>query len=737
MVPDADTALDLFLDWADVLDDATMATLDQALSEWVDGRWGVWRPDDAADAVLIAQAWERACDVAVQLRRVDGLRAQLRSRVEDRMEYLAPLSSSPSRDPLGRFLAAVGTRQVDSHLAPVWWRIARLPDDVPLHHLRYALNGIRWLPVVEASHQGRFRPELVDFLVTVEASLGRLVGERRLTSERGRRTFLQLGRRARSLYPKVDWWLPHVESLDLSAMAGSWMAELFPEVDDACDADPSAPDRVERPGLVTVRKPRQDEEHDFMVRSVDLRKQLRADVEAHGGPRPVTLELVEALLVSQRRYAKQTGNGSPLAQSLCSFASPLRHGRPGLAAAWAREAVQWEPWTTYPWTILTRAVLASEGPREALEVAFQAVDRVPHQQPTWHELGQVLTELHCLDQAEEVFLAEIERFGDVVQGLHSLGSLYLRRGQIADAQDCFERVLVVEPTNWRGLSGLASSYRHAGTPERAIMLLEPHLTGASAAGARSLQREYDRARRGEDPRRADRKDRRSDDAEVASVLSVDDPRTQLHQARLLRRVAVRRGDPSLARAAKALLEGRGDEPDVVAEQALIDAELGEFEAAEALASRGLDRAPGDLSLRYVRGHLAVRTIERDRPEYSPGRMAEIMTALRPLSDLNPAAGPLVELQAARASLGMVDGAAVLSEQRKRLARLVEWQPQEQSEERGWWEQRVRKSMFDDRGIRDARMLTEGLIVDARGRVPEASRFLDQLQEEFVSRVAVS
>lgn len=729
---DGDAVLDLLLDWADVLDDAQMAAFDQAAADWVAARWGQWWPIDDADAVLVANAWQRVCDVAVQLRGAQRLRSALRSRAHERTSYLAPLSQSPSLDPLGRYLAAVGTRQDNADLAPLWWRMARLPEDVPLHHLRYAFHGMRWLPPVRPGDRGRFPPELAEFLLVAAESLARVGSEGRLADERARRLFLQLGRRALSLYPKPEWWLPHIDVGDSKRPGAAWIGELFPDAGSrAANANGQSHDRAAPP--VPARRRRDANAAEFMVRGQELRQRLNDEVRTQSSPLAETLELADALILEQRLHAERTGEVHPFVQTLCNLATPVRAVRPDLAATWAGEAVEWEPSNGYPWTILTRAVRLGSGASEALKLAFHAVDRVPHNQATWHELGQVLLALRCVDQAQEIFEAELDRFGELIQPLHSLAHLRLQGGHVDDARSLFERVRAVDPNDWRGLTGLASALRAAGSAADAAALLRPHVTQGTSDGAQAIRKEYDRATRALEGAALPPI---PEPGIEARVLTADVPSTFVEQARLLRRAAGRRGDMTLVDVARRLLNTETETPYVEVERALIDVEAGDLAAADARASSALERAPADLSLQYVRGHVAVRQVERDRPAYSRELMADVMGKVRPLGELNSVLGPLVELQAVRASLGMTDGEVVLAEQRRRLARMIDWRPHEQSDERGWWERRVREVIFREPSPAAA-TIAGGAVDEIRSQISVAGLLLGQLQEEFVTRVAAS
>jgi hypothetical protein len=272
----------------------------------------------------------------------------------------------------------------------------------------------------------------------------------------------------------------------------------------------------------------------------------------------------------------------------------------------------------------------------------------------------------------------------------------------------------------------------SGSAQRAADLLKPYVGPGQSDAARALREEYLRATQ-------PREDVGTDPVDPAEPgpLTADVPDTFVHQARLLRRAAVRRADMSLARAAKHLLEGAAEQPSVIAQRALIDIELGDLARADSRALGGLERAPADLTLQYVHCHVAVRAVERDRPVFSQNQMSAIMATLRPLSSLNASAGPLVQLEAARASIGMVDGAAVLAEQRRRLTRLAEWRPHEQGDERRWWESHVREVVFGSHSPQDPSSVSDGTVVEARSQVMLRSHFLDQLQEELVTRVTAS
>ena len=135
----------LLADWVERLEaDAFRERVDGALVRWIKSHWG--RLDYLRPASL-ADTWQCAANVvAFAAPRLSGAARELRRHFGERQSFLGVLSVAPSRDPLGRYLAALAANQNDEALASYWDWMCDLPQGLPLYHARYALEGVAGLP---------------------------------------------------------------------------------------------------------------------------------------------------------------------------------------------------------------------------------------------------------------------------------------------------------------------------------------------------------------------------------------------------------------------------------------------------------------------------------------------------------------------------------------------------------------------------------------------------------------
>ncbi len=97
---------DLLIDWLDLLEQRGdfADRLDRALLAWLEAHW-LGHPEVSEETLAVA--WMRLFAVVAWSNKLERTRAALRTRLDEAREYLGPISSSPSQDPLRRYFAAV------------------------------------------------------------------------------------------------------------------------------------------------------------------------------------------------------------------------------------------------------------------------------------------------------------------------------------------------------------------------------------------------------------------------------------------------------------------------------------------------------------------------------------------------------------------------------------------------------------------------------------------------------
>src|SRR5437868_5797124 len=79
------------------------------------------------------------------------------------------------------------------------------------------------------------------------------------------------------------------------------------------------------------------------------------------------------------------------------------------------------------------------------------------------------------DRAESICYPLVRRHPGYVAALHTLGLVYLDKGNFERALDCLVRASMLDPANWMTLTGLSLAYLRLGASEMAAQTLEKAL----------------------------------------------------------------------------------------------------------------------------------------------------------------------------------------------------------------------------------------------------------------------
>src|SRR6266436_4500959 len=108
-----------------------------------------------------------------------------------------------------------------------------------------------------------------------------------------------------------------------------------------------------------------------------------------------------------------------------------------------------------------------------------------------------------LDRAEAICYPLTRRHPGYVAALHTLGLVYLDKGDFERSLDCLVRASMLDPTSWMTLTALSLAYLRLGASEMAAQTLERALAirpqdasiFASLGEIHREEREYDVAQR--------------------------------------------------------------------------------------------------------------------------------------------------------------------------------------------------------------------------------------------------
>jgi Flp pilus assembly protein TadD len=92
------------------------------------------------------------------------------------------------------------------------------------------------------------------------------------------------------------------------------------------------------------------------------------------------------------------------------------------------------------------------------------------------EEAEQLRQQGKLDRAETICYPLVRRYPGYVAALHTLGLVYLDKGNFERALDCLVRASMLDPTNWMTLTALGLAYLRLGAGEMAAQTLDRALT---------------------------------------------------------------------------------------------------------------------------------------------------------------------------------------------------------------------------------------------------------------------
>src|SRR5438094_5504934 len=105
-------------------------------------------------------------------------------------------------------------------------------------------------------------------------------------------------------------------------------------------------------------------------------------------------------------------------------------------------------------------------------------DAPPGQSPSPRQPRELLEEAERLrqqgklDRAEAICTPLARRYPGYVAAMHTLGLVYLDKGNYERALDWLIRASMLEPTNWMTLTALSLTYLRLGATEAAAQSLE-------------------------------------------------------------------------------------------------------------------------------------------------------------------------------------------------------------------------------------------------------------------------
>jgi tetratricopeptide (TPR) repeat protein len=611
---------------------------------------------------------------------------ELRSRFETHGDALGPWSSSPSEDPLGRYLLALARTQPDRSRAPFWFAHCRLPASVPLFRADYGIAGLRGLPPAEP-RDDEFPYEVASGLRVLADGVRRGVLSGRFDLTEATRTFVSIGKVCIATYPLGGWsdellidselaepmtrdLLSELAALDQRAVTADVLRRAFPTPKE------KRPAPAPLPAPPTTRR-RAPGRRESAIGKSHVQRLLTALRRGKQG----SVDRTEVALRTERVRVERSGDfAAEIGALLAQASSAAREHFPAAAVSWAEEALEWEPWDVRAWTVVTAAYRAAGRATDGLDAAWRAHARFPFNPYVWTELGEVLAADHRTAAAEAVLTEAMSRFPDDEAAISSYCELLIATGRAAEAvpileeaTDRFEDTAEHAPRLWAGLVAALISIGHIDAAKDAARRGYELLP--NNAVARQFATRFDRFKR-ERLRRdaayaAAGPQTPAEDGPVFSVIS---------EARVLRQRARSGGAGTELDEAWKLLERTrargGEDPQFVAEVALVQNDRGQPEQAlkdvESTPFRDTTHLSVALAVTRAKRVALLSSGTPGERRYSEVRMAQLTAELRSAALSNAALQPLEILARLQSSAALTDGAAVASERERAHADLMGW-----------------------------------------------------------------
>ena len=281
----------------------------------------------------------------------------LRKHREGLRPWLRGLYISPARDPEAALLQLLANHQKNWTLLPLWMRLCRLEEELPLHYASLGILGLHKLP--EANGKGLPEPFFHGLVALAEACVEQ--GH----EKHGKKLLQREAKALLALHPDERAWFSHLipalRRFPLESDEVSWFADFLPDLKNKL----ASPNRSGH----SIRRPPSRQDRENILRRIKREpwRRVRSDLLA--------------FLERYRRYTEATGNSSFLGKTFCNLAGKTQAKEPDLASGLAEEVRFWEPYNPYSWTVLAKVESFRGNLVYAEELLWQARRRFPEELP--------------------------------------------------------------------------------------------------------------------------------------------------------------------------------------------------------------------------------------------------------------------------------------------------------------------------------------------------------------------
>ncbi len=393
--------------------------LDGLMQKWFETHWG--NVPGSISSSQWANVLQHSFMAIYRLNLWETARFLRDSYISERT-WIRSLYIVPSRDPEGWLLRTLALCQKDQKLLPIWMRICRWEEDIPVHYTSIGLMGLRKLPDKNGEPPGDIPKAFFKGVV----SLAEAMKEKK--KPRYKEAWLREMSAVIALYPRSKrYWADHFSHF-LSYMPDSpsaqWLDKVIPKL--------SA--QFNRKANLFLEPPPRDK-MTYLLKLIKIKslKEIRDELDL--------------FFDSHRAYAYQTGDSYFLVRTFSNIGYKIFRQDTAYVLGLMEEAFAWEPYNPLLW-IQRANIEAFRGNSLRAEGLFwEAKRRFPENPDIRNNLSKLLGQQGRYEIAETLYRQTMEDFPSNVVCRNGLTVVLVKLRQKDEAVALLRETLEKFPGN--------------------------------------------------------------------------------------------------------------------------------------------------------------------------------------------------------------------------------------------------------------------------------------------------
>ncbi len=417
--------------------------LDEVMREWFGNYWG------KIPGSMPTGRWARILKdafIAVYRLNLEQSYFFLRDYYAGDKSWLRSITMNPSRDPEGELLRILALAQKDQFLLPLWMRLCRMEEDLPIDYASIGLMGLRKLPEKDGSPPMDLPAAFFKGAICLAEVLG----------EHNKKEFwLREMRAVVAHYPRAGkywarYFYPFLYGRNIDLLAG-WLDKVIPKLSTHFNAKAGA--------NAYIQPPLKEKRTHF----IDLIKKQ---------PLETFRSDLEIFLEDHRRYAYQTGDSSFLVKTFSNIGYKVLRQDSTLALELMQEAFTWEPYNPFLWSQLAIIEIFRGNETRAAALLWEAIRLFPEDAKVRNNLAHLLAKQGKLNVAETIYRQAMEDFPEDDVCRNGLAEVLLAQNRIPEAEQLYRQTIKDFPRDAVCRNGLAVVLLKENKKEEAIALLK-------------------------------------------------------------------------------------------------------------------------------------------------------------------------------------------------------------------------------------------------------------------------